>query len=397
MTNTNAILRTLEASRGAILSDLAALVGLDCGTHNKVGVDRAGEWIAARCAEWGWAVERFPQSEYGDCWLARLRGADSGRLFLMGHLDTVYPDGTAAARPMRFEGNKILGPGVCDMKGGLLVGMYALRALQAAGFDRFEEIAFFFNSDEEVGSPASQPLYAPIVAGMDAALVLESARMNGDIVSARKGSGEYLIRVTGKSAHAGVEPEKGANAIEELAHQIVALRRLNGIAPGATLSAGVVGGGAQSNVVPDDAWVKVDVRAVDPAGAEALARGIAETIQHVSVPGTRVEMSGGFHYHPMAKTPAIARMVECAREAARELGFDVNDAATGGASDANNIARLGIPVLDGLGPIGGLDHSPDEYIEADSLAPRAALATGTIQRILARREEIARALSAQAD
>lgn len=134
----------LTDCHAAFLSDLAALVNVDCGTHNKAGVDRVGEWIGARCAAWDWEVERLPLTEYGDCWLARLHSNGVGRVLLIGHLDTVYPDGTAAARPMRFEGPKIIGPGVCDMKGGLLVGMYALRALQTENFRNFAEIAFFF-------------------------------------------------------------------------------------------------------------------------------------------------------------------------------------------------------------------------------------------------------------
>jgi glutamate carboxypeptidase len=378
----NSVSDFLGASHAALLSDLAALVNIDCGSHNKAGVDRVGEWIGARCAAWDWEVERLPLLEYGNCWLARLHGNGSGRVLLMGHLDTVYPDGTAATRPMRFKGPKIIGPGVCDMKGGLLVGIYALRALQVAGFQDFEELVFFFNSDEELGSPGSRPLYTPRVSGMDAALVLESARANGDIVSARKGSGEFHLRVMGKAAHAGVEPEKGANAVIELAHQILALQTLNGISPGVTVNPDVIGGGTVSNVIPDEAWVTVDVRAVDPAGAEAVTQALARLASRMVVPGTRVEMTGHFSYPPMARTPAVSFLAELAREAAREVGFEINDVATGGASDANVLASLGLPVLDGLGPIGGLDHSPDEYIEADSLVPRTAMLAGLIQRIL---------------
>lgn len=377
----NKISEFLDASYEAFLTDLAALVNVDCGTHNKAGVNHVGEWVGTRCSTWGWEVERLPLSEQGDCWLARLRGNGTGRVLLMGHLDTVYPDGTAAARPMRFEGSKIIGPGVCDMKGGLLVGMYALRALQEANFSDFAEIAFFFNSDEEIGSPGSRPLYGPIAREMDAALVLESARANGDIVSARKGSGEFTLRVMGKAAHAGVEPEKGANAVVELAHQIIALHKLNGLAPGVTVNPGVIGGGTVSNVVPDSAWVTVDVRAIDPAGAETITSAL-NNLSTQTIPGTRVEVTGSVSYPPMAKTQAVQLLAELARDSARALGFEINDVATGGASDANIIASLGVPVLDGLGPVGGLDHSPNEYIEADSFAPRAAMVAGLIQRIL---------------
>ncbi len=378
----NQIVAFLESSRSDFLADLSALVNVDCGTHNKAGVDRVGQWIGARCAVWDWEVERLALTEHGDCWLARLHGNGAGRILLMGHLDTVYPDGTAAARPMRFEEAKIIGPGVCDMKGGLLVGMYALRALQIANFRDFAEIAFFFNSDEEIGSPGSRPIYAPIARRMDAALVLESARANGDIVSARKGSGEFTLRVTGKAAHAGVEPEKGANAVVELAHQIIALQELNGLAPGVTVNADVIVGGTKSNVIPEEAWVIVDVRAIDPAGAEAITSALTSLPTRTILPGTHAQVSGHFSYPPMARTPAVRFLAELARDSARELGFEINDVATGGASDANVLASLGVPVLDGLGPIGGLDHSSDEYIEIDSLAPRAAMMAGLIQRIL---------------
>jgi glutamate carboxypeptidase len=372
----------LETRQASYLSDLKALVSIDCGTHNKAGVDRVGEWVRDRSTRWDWEVEHYPQTQYGDCWLARLRGSGEGRMMLMAHLDTVYPDGTAAARPMRVASSKILGPGVCDMKSGLLSGMYALRALHAVDFADFAELLMFFSSDEEVSSPVSRAISGPIAQRMDTVLVLEAGRMNGDIVSARKGSGEFIVKVSGKAAHAGVEPEKGANAVLELAHQIIALHQLNGLAPGVTVNAGVIHGGTVSNVVPDLAQVEVDVRAIDPFGAETVQRALAELPQHTTVPGTRVELSGHFKYPPMAKTPTTAFLVELAREAARELGFDVKDAATGGASDANVIAGLGVPVLDGLGPVGGLDHSPDEYIEADSILPRTALVAELIQRIV---------------
>jgi glutamate carboxypeptidase len=289
---------------------------------------------------------------------------------------------------MRFEGDKILGPGVCDMKGGLLVGMYALRALQHAGFDDYEELVFFFNTDEEVGSPVSRVQSAALAQDMDAVFVLESARMNGDVVTARKGSGEFTLRVRGKAAHAGVEPEKGANAVVELAHQITELSRLNGLAPGVTVSPGVIGGGTRSNVVPAEAWLKVDVRAVDPAGQQAIAQAVAEVARHVAVPKCKVEVSGGFNYPPLARTPAVAYLAGLAQQTARDLGFEVGEAATGGGSDANVVAPLGVPVLDGLGPVGGLDHSPDEYIEASSFAPRAALLAGLIERSLAERDRL---------
>jgi glutamate carboxypeptidase len=168
----------------------------------------------------------------------------------------------------------------------------------------------------------------------------------------------------------------------ELAHQILALQALNGLAPGVTVNPDVIGGGTVSNVIPAEAWVTVDVRAVDPTGAEAITQALASLPAQTVLSGTRAEISGSFSYPPMARTPAVGFLADLARDSAHELGFDIKDVATGGASDANVLASLGVPVLDGLGPIGGLDHSPDEYIEADSLVPRAAMVAGLIQRIV---------------
>jgi len=386
----SSLLAFLESSRPAFIADLAALVNCDCGTPDKAGVDSMARWFETRCAEWGWQVETLPQPRYGDCVVARLAGrkADGKRVMLIGHLDTVYPLGIAAQRPMKLAGDKIIGPGTCDIKGGLLVGLYAVRALQHmlgdGLLDEMAELVFFFNSEEEVGSPISQALYSPIAQQMDAVLVLEAARANGDVVSARKGVANYQLRVFGKSAHAGVEPEKGANAILELAHRIVALHALNGIAPGVTVNVGVIQGGIRPNVVPDEAWVEVDVRAVDMAGALQVQAAIQHLArQPVTVVGTRVQLAGSFGFMPMAKTPPIAHLVELVQQSAQALGFEVNDAATGGVSDANKMAELGVPVLDGLGPVGGLDHGPNEYIEASSIAPRSALLALLIQKIIA--------------
>lgn len=382
----NPILPFLESSRNSYLHDLATLVNVDCGTHNKAGVDWIGKWIATRCREWNFDVELLPLTARGDCYTARWRGRGSGKLFIIGHLDTVYPDGTAAQRPMKIEGKKILGPGTCDMKAGVLAGLYAMRALQQNNFDSFGEIVYFFNSDEEIGSPESQKLYLPIVKQCDAALVLEAARANGDIVSAHKGVAHYLIKVKGKAAHAGVEPEKGANAILELSHQIIAAHKLNGIYNGVTVNAGIIGGGTRANVVPDEAHAHVDVRVVDPEGMRVISESIQKLKENITVKGTSVEIEGEANFPPMPKNKAGAFLTELAQQAARELNFEVNDAATGGASDANMIAGVGIPVLDGLGPVGGLDHSPDEYVEAESIVPRTAMLAELIKKIFENQE-----------
>lgn len=383
------IVAYLNTQQQNFLADLAALVDLDCGTHNKAGVDAAGAIMRRHLEDLGFVVEIIPLEDYGDCLAGRLAGNGQVRILLVGHLDTVYPDGTAAARPMRIEGSRILGPGVCDMKAGLLAGVYAVKALQATGFTDFGEIAFFCNTDEEVGSPVSRRLYADVACEADVALVLEAARANGDIVSARKGGGTYHLRVTGRAAHAGVEPEKGVNAIVELAHHVQALHTLNDLRPGITINVGVIRGGTRSNVVPDLAEAEVDFRVVCREDVAVLDAAAHQAVATVHAPGTSTRISGGLEVPPMEKTPATAFLADLARQVAAELGFGLGDVSTGGTSDANFVAALGTPVLDGLGPIGGLDHSPNEYLELDSIVPRTALLAGLIQAAASKRSALA--------
>lgn len=382
------IVNYLHTQYEQFLTDLATLVNRDCGTHNKTGVDMAGALMGRFLAEQGLAVTTLPLQEYGDCLVGRLTGRGQARIMLIGHLDTVYPDGTAATRLMRIEQGHVLGPGVCDMKAGLLVGVYALRALRHIGFDDFAEIVFFCNSDEEVGSPVSQKLYADMARQADAVLVLEAARANGAIVSGRKGGGVYHLTVQGRAAHAGVEPEKGANAILALSHYIQVLHALNQIRPGITLNVGVVWGGTVSNVVPAYAEATIDVRVSRREDIALLDAIIREEIGKVHVPGTTARITGKIETLPMEKTPATAFLADLARQRAADLGFALEDVTTGGTSDANFVAALGTPVLDGLGPVGGLDHSPGEYIELESIVPRTALLAGLMMSITQERDRL---------
>jgi len=373
------ILSYLDRQRGTFLRELATLVNVDSGTDNKAGVDRLADWLEERLRDVGAHVERHPQSQYGDFLLARWTGTGKGRTLLIGHMDTVFPVGTATERPLRIEGHRALGPGVADMKAGLLSALYAMSALRQIPLDDFAEVALWINSDEEVGSPASRNLTMAFAKNADVVLVLEPARANGDIVSARKGNGHYRITVRGKAAHAGVEPEKGAHAILELAHIIVELHALNGLHPGVTVNANIARGGTRLNVIPDHASVRVDVRVPDTDAATAIHQAIhalAGPGQHVS--GTWVTVDGDISMPPMPLSPATRRLVKIAQEIARQIGFDLHDTMTGGGSDGNFAASAGIPVLDGLGPVGGLVHSPHEYLEIDSIVPRTALLAGLI-------------------
>jgi glutamate carboxypeptidase len=381
------IRRTAEDHLHAYLDDLRALVDIDCGTYLPEGVNEVADLMEKRFASQGWTVERIAHSpgpgeqRYGDILVATLagsRGRGGRRVLLVGHMDTVFPEGTAVARPYRTEGNRALGPGVSDMKGGLLAGLYAVSALQSLRFDDFGSVTYVCNPDEEVGSPFSGPVILERAGQADVCFVLEGARENGDIVSARKGVQDVRIRYIGRAAHAGVEPERGRSATLQAAHTTIALHQLNGRWPGVTVNVGVIQGGIRPNVVAERCDLHVDVRgptarSFDEALAEVERLARATTVADVAV---EVESMSGFP--PMEKTEAIARLAERAIEIAAELGFELRDAATGGASDANPIAGNGVPVLDGLGPIGGGDHSPEEWLDLDSVAPRMALLASLI-------------------
>jgi glutamate carboxypeptidase len=368
------------------LSELAALVGIDSGSYTKAGVDRVGSWVAGALRDLGAAVRVEPNPDLGDTVVGELRGGGRGRILVIGHLDTVFDPGTAAARPFRLAGGRAYGPGVCDMKAGLLSGIHALRALRASAPGEPQwlpcaTLTFVANPDEEIGSPASTPIIRALAAQHDVALVLEAARANGDIVSARKGNLSVVLTLHGRSAHAGVEPEKGRSAILEAAHKIVALHALNGRWPGVTCNVGVVRGGTRANVVAEETALEVDLRSTTRAdldSAEAAVRQIAAT---TGVPDVTCDVEIRGRHWPMERLAATEALVGTAARIADGLGFALGDAATGGASDANTTAGEGVPSLDGLGPVGGLDHSPDEYIEVDSIVPRVALVAGLLRAL----------------
>jgi len=374
------ILAYLAAQQAHYLHDLRTLVNIDSGSDDKPGVDAVVDWLIGRLSTLGFTIERHQQPVLGDNVRATLRGQGTQRILLLGHSDTVFPRGTAAQRPMQQQGAHILGPGVCDMKGGLLTGLYAVQALQALGFTDFGEIVFLCVSDEEIGQRAAVPLIQETARQVDAAFTLEAARANGDIVTARKTVRWGSIEAFGKAAHAGVEPEKGRNAILALARHLDALDRLNNLRPGVTVNVGVIEGGRQPNVVPDYAKAGLDLRAWRNADMVDLLAAIRTQLAVPTVPDVRMVLTADAHsgMPAMERTPAVIALETLTQRVATELGFAVNGAATGGASDASFVAAEGTPVLDGLGPIGGLDHGPDEYIELNSITPRTALLAGVM-------------------
>jgi glutamate carboxypeptidase len=291
----------------------------------------------------------------------------------------VFDIGTAAERPFRVDGGRATGPGVTDMKAGLLAGLHAVAALRELG--ERPSVTFVANPDEEIGSPFSSAHIRELAPSHDVALVLECARANGDIVSARKGIADYHLVLTGRAAHAGVEPEKGRSAILEAAHQVFALDALNGRWPTVTVNAGVIRGGTRPNVVAERCELQVDLRAATRDAFDAAAAEVERLAAVPTVDGVRVELQRSAGHPPMEKSAASARLVDLAVRLAADLGFGLRDAATGGASDANTTAALGVPTLDGLGPVGGDDHSVDEWLDVTSVAPRTTLLAGLIARV----------------
>ncbi len=380
-----ALRSSVERALPDFLADLEHLVNIDCGSYTKAGVDAVGDWTAERLRRLGAQVEQRPHETLGGTVVGVFEGEASAgpRLLLIGHMDTVFDEGTAAERPFRIEDGIATGPGVTDMKAGLLAGFYAIAALREAGDGAlpFERLTFIANPDEEIGSPSSRPHIESAAANADVCLVLECARANGDIVSARKGILHLRLVVHGRAAHAGVEPEKGRNAILEAARLVRELQALNGRWPGVTANVGVIEGGTRSNVVPERCSLDVDIRATDREALEAAEAAARELTGATIVPDTRIEVEVHGRHWPMEKLERSGRLVEHTSAIAARLGFDVLDAATGGASDANTTAGMGVPTIDGLGPVGGNDHAPGEYLEVDSIVPRTTLLAGLLLAI----------------
>jgi glutamate carboxypeptidase len=384
---TLALLDLASSQRERFLDDLRALVNIDSGTFTPDGVARVADELEARFVAGGARVERVPAGEHGPQVIARWSGAGASNVLLIGHMDTVFPEGEVARRPFRVEGGRAYGPGVMDMKSGLLVGLYAAQALAREA--PWAGLTFLCNSDEEIGSPSSRPVVERLARAATAALVLEPNSRVDKTTIARKGVATFRIEATGLSAHAGVEPHKGRNAILELSHRVIAIQALNGTIPGVTLSIGVIHGGERPNVVPDAAYALVDVRAADVAGVAAVEQALKAIMEAApAVPGAEVRLSGGFVHQPFTQSPASARLFGLASAVAAELGYDLAGGATGGGSDGNTTAALGIPTLDGLGSAGGMAHNPGEYIEIASIAPRIALLGGLIQRINAESHQL---------
>jgi glutamate carboxypeptidase len=376
-TMSHTIFGYLQQHTPRYIQELAGWAAVESHTGDRTGVVEFAGLVRARLQALGLTVE--PLGPGGARLLARRQAGEGAPILVIGHADTVYPRGTLAAQPVVERDGRLYGPGVFDMKGGLLALCAALEALQALGRAPRRPLMVLVTDDEEIGSPISRPYIEQVAHDAAAVLVLEPATPAGALKTARKGAGMFTLEITGRAAHAGVAPEEGRSALVELAHQILWLQSLNNPVTGTTVNVGQAQGGSATNVIPATATAFVDVRVRTTLEGERLAAIIAE--RGAVMPDVTVQYAGGIRNPPMERTAAIAALFEHARRCAHELGFSIEEAATGGGSDGNFTAALGIPTLDGLGLCGDGAHAPHEHIVVDEFPRRAALLARLIETL----------------
>ncbi|HSL29551.1 MAG TPA: M20 family metallopeptidase [Anaerolineales bacterium] len=357
---------------------LKTLVETESPSHDKAAVDRVGSLVAEEVHRLGAQIEILPNQATGDHILAHFPQSKSETvrkpILLLCHMDTVFPLGTIDKFPYREAGDKISGPGTLDMKAGIIIALAAVEEAQASGLSR--PLMLLCTSDEEIGSLTSRAHIERLAKESELVLVLEGGMADGALKTWRKGVGEFWVRTRGRAAHSGGDHEKGRNAIEEMAHQVIAIQKLTNYPRQTTVNVGVIQGGTVSNVVPEEAVVQVDVRVMQPGEWERLEREMS-SLKPV-LDGTSVEITGGLNRPPMPFDQTMKATFERARSIASQIGMDLRADGTGGASDGNFIAPLGVPVLDGLGAVGEGYHSEREYILAGSIAERTKLVAALI-------------------
>jgi glutamate carboxypeptidase len=363
----------LATQREPMVALLREIVDIDSGSYNKPGVDAVGAVLRRFLESNGIAVELLPQRKYGDCLRAAVKANDAqhgarGDILLMGHRDTVFPDGETARRPFRIENGIAYGPGVADMKAGLVMNCFVLTAFAQSGT---APLVGLFTGDEEIGSPEGRAAIEAEAHAARAVFNSEPGRPSGNVVTARKGGVFMVMRITGKAAHAGGSFTEGVSAIEELARKIQAIHALTDLDRGVTLNVGLISGGQSVNTVAPWAEGQIDLRYINPADRDDVMARIGAIVGHGSVPGTSAELSVRGEFVPLRQSPESKRLFEIYREAARASGFDPDGEFSGGCADSGFTAALGVPTLCAVGPIGGRAHTPEEFLRLDSLVPRA--------------------------
>jgi glutamate carboxypeptidase len=369
------VLDYLLTRQEAMVQTMRQLVMLESPTTDRTAVNAVGDALAQTFDALGARVERLPQAAFGDH-LRVTWGQGDRQVLLLGHMDTVWPVGEAADRPFQIAEDAAsglltaTGPGVFDMKGGLIIGLYALAALRELGLTPTHRLVYLLNSDEEVGSPTSRRFIEAESLCSDAVLVLEPSREDS-LVTWRKGVGRFELEIQGLASHSGAAHERGVSAVEELAHQILRLEAMTDYSRGTTVNVGVVQGGSKVNVRPASAWAAIDLRVTTAKEGQRMVEAILG-LQPVNLKATLV-ISGGMNRPPWELSAESEALFERARRVGATLGMDLWPAGTGGGSDGNFTAALGIPTLDGLGIVGDDAHALSEWADLSSLPRRAAL------------------------
>lgn len=375
MTPTEA-LKDVESRRDVILEFLEMLVNHESPSHSKTLVDQVGRMISERATQLGMNVEFDRQTDFGDNVVARLNPDQADhrpRVLMIGHMDTVYPEGAVAEWPFRIEGDVAHGPGVYDMKGGLVIGLTAVESALADADTWRTPITFIINGDEEPGSPKSRDVIRREAERHDLALILEPGQPGPALTVSRKGVAIYRMRIMGREAHAGVEPEKGVSSILDAALRIPDIVGLARPETGTSVNVGSIHGGTEPYVVAGTCELAIDVRVTSIEEQKRVEAGMEQITRDARVPEARVEMKGGFHRPPMTASDQSRALADRFKRIAAELQHDLTTTQSGGASDGNLTSAAGLPTIDGLGTQGGRAHSPDEYIEVDSLFWKSAL------------------------
>jgi glutamate carboxypeptidase len=372
----------LAAQKEAMLALLGELVSIDSGSYDRAGVEAVGERLVRFFEEQGLVIEREPHETFAPAIHVRLDEvrANEKPIVLMGHRDTVFPKGEVERRPFRIEGGRAYGPGVVDMKGGLVANAFVL-----AAFKRFggapAPLAGLVTADEEIGSPSSRPVIERVARHARCVLNSEPGRPSGNIVTGRKGGVFMRVEVLGKAAHSGGNFEKGISAIGELAHKIVAMHALTDLKRGITVNVGVVKGGQSVNTTAPQAEGLIDLRYIKPADRAWALEALQAIIDRATVPGTRSTLEIKGEFLPLTATPTSEELFATYRAAAGDAGLKVSGEFSGGCADSGFTAAVGCPTLCAVGPVGANAHTPEEYLEIESLVPRAQALALTILRL----------------
>lgn len=371
----------IEHNEQSMLDLIETIVNIDSGSYNKKGIDQVGQILSDAYKKMGFTVERKQNEEHGDNLVIQHKDAKDPEILVIAHMDTVFPDGTAAERPFTIKDGRAYGPGVVDMQSSLVSLLYAVKALYEANDESYKNVTIILNSDEEIGSPTSRELIEELSENKQYALVMEPARANGAIVSARRGGGGYVLTVKGTAAHSGVAPEDGISAIEELAHKIIKLEQLNDHANGIAINVGKIQGGAATNMIPDEAVAEIDVRIAKQEQAEVVEQQIEEICATSDVEGTELILEGGINRPPLELNERNQQLLKTVKDVGASIGLTIEDVHTGGGSDASFPSALGVATIDGLGPVGGELHSEKEYMEVNTLTERCTLLAKLIAKL----------------